>query len=176
MIGNLFRGKSIHADDPNTIGYWLKGSLVTHVSGQYIVKCDESLHIDIDDSNEVWPTTVGRFTGLVDKNDRLIFEGDIVKTKYGRLCIVAWHSSPIHNGWDLKAVSTIDNILHTKPPTEYDLYAKYNLEVVGNVYDNPELLHDNDKDNREYKKQFKLFMEVFKNTRPLIPGNQEEVK
>lgn len=86
------------------------------------------------------PETVGRWTGLVDKNSKKIFEGDIVKTKYGRLCIVVWFSTPTYCGWDLKPVNTMDNCNHTKAPDSYDLWKRKNLEVVGNVYDNQDIL------------------------------------
>lgn len=73
---------------------------------------------------------------MVDKNGTKIFEGDVVKTEYGRLCVVVWFSSRAHCGWDLKPVDTVDNILRTEPPTNYDVWEDKNLEVVGNIYDN----------------------------------------
>lgn len=91
---------------------------------------------------EIVPETLSQFTGLFDKNDKKIFEGDIVKTKYGRLCIVVWFSSRVHNGWDLKTVLTLENCMRTRPAETVDLYAKEYLEVVGNIYDNPEMLGD----------------------------------
>lgn len=89
---------------------------------------------------EVVPATVGQFTGLIDKNGKKIFEGDIVKTKYGRLCIVVWYSSPAHIGWDLEPINTTENVVRTNCPDSYDIYKRENLEIVGNIYDNPELL------------------------------------
>lgn len=83
--------------------------------------------------------TVGQCTGIVDKHGVKVYEGDIVKTKYGRLCIVVWFASQVHNGWDLETVRTVENCVHTKPPELVDLYKRGNLEVVGNVYDNPEV-------------------------------------
>lgn len=88
---------------------------------------------------KVVPETVGRFTGLTDKNGKKIFEGDIVKTKFGRLCIVVWFSSPCNCGWDLEVIATRKN-LETIKPDSYDLWHKNNLEVIGNIHDTPELL------------------------------------
>lgn len=79
--------------------------------------------------------TVGQYIGVRDKNGVRIFEGDIVKTKTGRLCEVYWFSSPNMSGWDLRPVE-----LKNQAPTSYDLFKSDNLEVVGNIYDNPELL------------------------------------
>lgn len=68
-----------------------------------------------------------------------IFEGDIVRTKYGRLCIIIWFSNNSFTGWDLKPILTQEN-LDNDPPDEYDLFLPENLEVIGNVHSNPELL------------------------------------
>lgn len=88
---------------------------------------------------KVIPETVVRFTKLRDKNDVHIFEGDIVRTKYGRLCIIIWFSNNSFTGWDLKPILTQEN-LDNDPPDEYDLFLPENLEVIGNVHSNPELL------------------------------------
>lgn len=76
-----------------------------------------------------------RYTGLTDKNGIKIFEHDIVKTKYGRLCKVVWFSSPCSQCWDLIPLED-----KHKCPDDYDLWIPKNLEVVGNVHDSPKLL------------------------------------
>ena len=83
---------------------------------------------------EVLSETIGQYIGLTDKNGKKIFEGDIVKTKTGRLCEIYWFVSPNMSGWDLKPVEC-----NNPPPSEYDLFLPQNLEVVGNIHDNPEL-------------------------------------
>jgi len=88
---------------------------------------------------EINPDTLCRFTGVTDKNDIQVFENNIVKTQYGRLCIVIWFSSDSHCGFDLKPICTSEN-LKLEPPSEYFLWSKSELEVVGNIFDNPELL------------------------------------
>lgn len=82
-------------------------------------------------------STIGRWTGLVDKYSKKIFEGDVVKTKYGRLCVVKRFSSPCYCGWDLIPVDTYEN-LKLEAPDYFDLWKAMNLEVVGNIHDNPE--------------------------------------
>lgn len=135
----LFRGKC------KETGNWYVGNLI-HRTEFYGDPVDDYhiLHIgefdcDYYDSTEVIPNTIGQLTGLYDKNGKKIFEGDIVKTKYGRLCIVVWFASPVHNGWDLESIRTFENCM-IEYPSPFDLYCKDNLEVVGNIHDNPELL------------------------------------
>lgn len=70
--------------------------------------------------------TVRRCVGIRDRNNELLFEGDIVSTKYGRKCIIIWKHTNCFVGWDLEPV---DNCF-TPPPTEWDLWYSENLERV----------------------------------------------
>lgn len=88
---------------------------------------------------EVDSATVGQFTGLTDKNGTRIYDGDIVATKYGRLCIVEWFDSPQYQGWDLRSILNAKNI-RLRAPSEIDLWQSENLEIVGNIHDNPKML------------------------------------
>ena len=121
----LFRGK----DASN--GKWVEGYLASATwylddsSRVVIFPTDVTLypHSEFSEYYEVDPETVGQFTGLLDKNGKKIFEGDVIKTKYGRLCIVVWFANRVHNGWDLDPVRTCENLLRTKPPEQVDLYS-----------------------------------------------------
>lgn len=140
----LFRGRE------RTTGEWFEGhyavakDYLTERPIHAIFSSDLTLypHSEFSDFEEVLPETVGQFTGLIDKNGKKIFEGDIVKTEFGRLCIIVWFSSQVHNGWDLDPVRTCENLAFTKPPKAIDLFKKDNLEVIGNIHDNPELLKE----------------------------------
>lgn len=143
----LFRGKVPDGyRDEDLSGKWVEGNLIhqTEYYGdpgyRYHILYTGEFDYDYYDSVRVIPETVGQFTGLLDKNGKKIFEGDIVRTKYGRLCIVVWFSNQAYNGWDLTCITTVENCAHTKPPTPFDLYKKENLEIIGNIHDNPELL------------------------------------
>ena len=126
----LFRGK--RKDNSN----WVYGfPFAVHVGLKIegIETWDGERHL-------VGSETVGQYTGLVDKNGVKVYAGDIVRTKYGRLCVVVWFTSQEYAGWDLKPVDDIDNIRRTKCPDSYDIYKKDNLKVVGNIHDNPEMM------------------------------------
>ncbi len=96
--------------------------------------------------HEVNPATVGQYTGMVDRNKKEVYEGDIVtilqtdeetfirkhevKFLRGR-----WVYQKHCGGYEIVELGKLFSFL----PTEC-----YNrgLEVVGNIYDNPELLKE----------------------------------
>lgn len=125
----LFRGKMI------ANGNWSEGTLLVTKQGCCITP-DATVYVAVD------PETVGQYTGYKDKNGKKIFEGDIVKrincldeVTYGR---VQYDESK--TGFEL--VSSYCSSRLSRPH-----YIKTN-EVVGNIYDNPELLGDEDNDKK----------------------------
>lgn len=148
----LFRGKSLNPQwvIPKEQNGWVYGVPVPIKIDSYetdrveLTECHGYDELDdyelLSEDDEVDPKTIGQYTGLKDKNGTKIFEDDVVKTKFGRLCIVEWFSTRVYCGWDLKPIQTSHNICTTEPPTEYDLWEDKNLEVVGNIHDNPEFV------------------------------------
>lgn len=136
----LFRGKRI--DNGEWIeGYLCKGEFLQNrvyiLPIAYVAQvCQSERHeLMIGGFAEVDPATVGEYTGLKDRDGKWIFEGDIVKTKYGRVCKVTWFLSEQYSGWDFDPVSE-----KRDPPDQWDLFYARNLTVLGNIHDNPELL------------------------------------
>ena len=119
----LFRGK--RADN----GEWEIGSLVVVRGG-----CsDEQVYIAdkmTGYNTPVLKETVGQYTGVRDESSTMIFEGDIVNilTENEEIGVVEYDDG----GFEVKADGfTVDfhsNINGT------------DLEVIGNIYDNPELV------------------------------------
>ena len=89
--------------------------------------------------HEVVPETVGQYTGLIDKNRKKIFEGDIVDYKnnvvrFGKHdigCCGCCYDSHQTVGF---YISDADDAI-----ARADEEAWEGLEVIGNIYDNPEL-------------------------------------
>ena len=133
MEKNLFRGKSIYD------GRWHEGNLLVFPSGRTkILKWNQA---DLDfDQIEVDPETVGQYTGEVDKNGKKIFEWDIVdaSNEWWDAAGYGGHSSSII------LVEWCRQECGFAPFSTYDsdcgvFINAYNCEVIGNIYDNPEI-------------------------------------
>ena len=111
--------------------------------GYYVVTLNGVQFIKNDNFNEVDPETVGQFTGLTDKNGRKIFEGDIAKGNSEYFAYSHPHGIIVYDSGEFliafdKALEDVENL---------GAWAN-DIEVIGNIYDNPELLNGGD-DNAE---------------------------
>ena len=73
-------------------------------------------------------------TGLFDKNGKEIFEGDIVDYK-GRKAVIKWHGS--YASFIYRFVDELQERVSEWHPL---FLAYYHFEVIGNIYENKELL------------------------------------
>lgn len=73
-------------------------------------------------------------TGLKDKNGKEIFEGDIVDYK-GRKAVIKWHGS--YASFIYRFVDELKERVSEWDPL---FLAYYHFEVIGNIYENKELL------------------------------------
>lgn len=124
----LFRGKKTIS------GEWVEGGYYENDTGKYVITPAFVAHL-------VDPETVGQYTGLTDKNGVRIFEGDIVKVK-------SWHVVVFEDGaFGLKAYNKIKPVSLMGHANKEAILRE--IEVIGNIYDNPELLNPVAKDVAE---------------------------
>lgn len=81
-------------------------------------------------------TTVGQFTGLYDKNNNEIYEGDVIRLNdYANVVCVFQHGA-FGYVYAKDFHSFAGNTNFTFNPKNQDA----DVEIVGNIFDNPELL------------------------------------
>lgn len=81
-------------------------------------------------------------TGLLDKNKQLIFEGDICKAiQSGMVGLISYSS-------DYGAYVFLDYTEYKWYPLGKEICLN-NIEVVGNIFDNPELIPDSQEDEED---------------------------
>mgnify|MGYP000697211932 CR=1 FL=1 len=122
----------------SAIGEWICGGAVhqtdfygDEVDRWFIIDGTETFDNKIGKPIRVIPETIGQYTGLTDKNSTKIFEGDIVKGHWGTLFTIFYDEARLQ----LRTRSQLGI------ERDIDYYQGYNdIEVIGNIYDNTELL------------------------------------
>lgn len=121
----LFKGKQLKGSE------WFIGDLsrVVHNDGRcYVFPADG---YNSPEWYEVAPETVCQYTGLTDKYGVKIFEGDIIKTPFYKFSVCFKNGclgGVVPRGSYIGFSDVMDCIYGTEG------------EVIGNIYDNPELL------------------------------------
>ena len=122
----LFRGKRV--DNGNWIeGYFVLLAINEGLKHAIYTGADEGRFILF----EVIPDTVGQFTGLCDKNGKKIFEGDSLLKGFEKVS-VKWNGNQCR--WGIYS--------NNYEICGFNEGTQGYFEVVGNIYDNPELLEE----------------------------------
>jgi uncharacterized phage protein (TIGR01671 family) len=112
----MFRGKR----EDN--GKWVEGNLVYGCVSEYAYIVEFGNKELCRNYVPIIPETIGQFTGLTDKNGMKIFENDVVISATKEKYIVHYQSGAFRL------------MLGTGMPFLAD---ELNVEVIGNIYDNP---------------------------------------
>ncbi len=125
----LFRAKHIHAMDSNEYlnGRWMHG----YLSDKNYIN-DKSLEGEfLVDEN-----TICQYTGLTDKNGKKIFEGDILRHADETILKTVWNDRK----YGFAAQCVKGSVLLKDCKWGLWEFESDEVEVIGNAFDNPELL------------------------------------
>jgi uncharacterized phage protein (TIGR01671 family) len=118
---------------------WIYGSAI-----EYIKEVDFWYIIEEGSPDDDWVIVnrVGQYTGLKDQNGKEIYEGDILQCHHNTNGSVFFHDGAFRLSSDqcetvLEDIQTYDD----HDDLNFYLIEDNNLVVIGNIYDNPELLN-----------------------------------
>ncbi len=124
-----FRGKDCS-------GQWVYGDLIhkRHDKESILIQDYKGLGSDVD------TTTIGQYTGLKDKNNKEIYEGDIIRSYDSEnkpiIHFIHWHNLNACYVATIPQYSCICSIVTR------DWIKEYDKEIIGNIHDNPELIKE----------------------------------
>jgi uncharacterized phage protein (TIGR01671 family) len=145
----LFRGKRVDN------GEWMEGFFI-RILNPFTVSGEPIRNCICDGTNifpEVYPETVGQYTGLTDKNGKKIFEGDILREPPGddweKKNFVGFEvfyhdndSCDSHVGWQMNRLHFYGALCGADIyPRSFRPAWTNKMEVVGNIHDNPEMIY-----------------------------------
>ena len=88
----------------------------------------------------VQPETVGQYTGLTDKNGKKIFEGDICRFREWNNGDMCWIGKVHYEHQQFLISGDANKEFQTPFFLVMSRFIPKNIEVIGNIHDNPELL------------------------------------
>lgn len=167
----LFRGKGKETGEWYYGGYLSMDKTTYCFAEDYAANPNNTEHFIVYDEMTDWglpnkhmmvevdPETVGQFTGLLDKDNNKVFEGDILL--FGdKLIVVYWDDEafrwmakeaveypyrkfPDNKDWDYIDLGWIG--------AEVACVGKMTTQIVGNIYDNPEMFIIEREDHTVYE-------------------------
>ena len=130
--GFYFKEKNALYDE---VKKWVYGSLVID-EDEYRIREYAKKNQSCINSYKVDPETVGQFTGLQDSKGIDIYEGDILQYKENNYKVYWVDNEYRFNVARFNKKNSLDML------SNLNYFEESGIEVIGNIYDNPELLED----------------------------------
>lgn len=115
-------------------GHWVYGGLIDYGDNTFAIRNSKS-------QPWVQADSIGQFTGLFDRNGKEIYEGDIITVRGNYPRVVLWDKM----SWAIMPCELYNDkhfwVMNLQHPGN-DWWEEFadEIEVVGNIYDNPEFI------------------------------------
>lgn len=138
----LFKAKRIDN------GEWVEGTPIFYKDGSMtLIDVNEykSVGYHILNNGHLDRSTLCQYTGLTDKNGNKIWENDVVK-RYNsngdewRISKIVWADHSLNIGWCIEDVKSLTEYSNRLFKVGFDVNDTEKCEVIGNIFDNPELI------------------------------------
>ena len=118
-------------------GEWVQGNILLDIEKNKPFETYRIYPVDhVDICRIVDETTICQCTGSRDKNSKLIYENDIAKDEKGNLYKVFWQKNYYQYSW----ICIKSNYLPVGAQWNLWSIKSFEIEVIGNVFDNKYLL------------------------------------
>lgn len=121
-------------------GEWVVGYYTVDAAGQEIIDVMNDMRL-FESCHPIDPSTLGAYTGIADKNGKRIFDGDIVRHYNDFRDPEKFDVGDIYwDGFGCKWRRTSNEFF----PDDVEISGnnEFIYEVIGNIYDNPDLLEE----------------------------------
>lgn len=123
-------------------GEWVQGNILLDIEKNKPFETYRIYPVDyVDICRIVDKATICQCTGLKDKNGKLIWENDIVKDEHGNLFKAFWQNNYYQFSW----ICVRSDVFPIGAKWDLWSFKSFEVEVIGNIFDNSELLESEEK-------------------------------
>lgn len=115
-----------------------KAIIIPTIGSNMFTKEGTNVDLGFEKWYRVDPSTICQCTGLKDKNGKLIWENDIVRDDNGNIYKAFWQDRYYQFSW----ICVKSDKLPIGAKWDFWSIRSYEIEVIGNIFDNPELIHE----------------------------------